>query len=47
MWEFFQVENDSIKSYQEHSELNPLTYSESLRNKMIRGAFGQKIAIYL
>lgn len=39
----FQVENDSIKSYQEHSELNPITCSESLRNKMIRGASGQKL----
>ena len=39
----FQVEKDRIKSYQEHCELNPITNSVALREKLILGASEQEV----
>lgn len=36
----FRVTEDSIKSYQEHCELNPIACSKELREKLICGATG-------
>ena len=39
----FQVDGEKIKSYQEHSELNPIACSEELRAKLIHEATEQKL----
>lgn len=39
----FRVEKDSVKSYQEHSELNPIACSGELRAKLIHEASKQKL----
>lgn len=39
----FQIEKDTIRSYQEHSESNPIIHSKRLRERLITGASNQEI----